>query len=82
MHNPAERLNCNQPMIHYVAKLPHQCITESYFPLIHSFLKMQTLHMLNSPKKECSHILRLPISEYFIFKKHIHKENRDSQKHF
>lgn len=35
--------------------------------------------MLNSPKRECSHILRLPISEYFIFKKHIDKETRDSK---
>lgn len=79
MYNPAERPNCNQPMIHYVAKLQHQCLTESYFPLIQTFLKMHTLHMLNSPKKECSHILRLPISEYFIFKKHTHKENTDSK---
>lgn len=67
MNNPAERINYNQPMIYYVANLQHQCITESYFPLIHSSLKMQTLHMLNRPQKELSHILRLPISEYVIF---------------
>ena len=51
MYNPAERINYNQPMTHYVANLQHQSITESYFPLIHSSRKMQTLQGLIAPKK-------------------------------